>query len=311
MTTTRTEHVFTVFTPTYNRAHTLPRLYASLSRQTFRDFEWLIVDDGSTDDTREAVSGFQRVAWFPVRYFFQDNSGKHVAFNRGVREAAGELFLNVDSDDALVPEALERLKHHWDAIPGESRSRFSAVTALCVDEHGRTVGDPFPRDPMDSDSLEYYFRMNVAGEKFGFHRTDVLREHPFPEPDRVKFVPEVLVWFAIARRYRTRFVNERLRIYHQGDPEPRLTTLTPQTACGRAIFCRAVLNDYADYAWSSPARMAKTLVNFSRYSFLSGVGLPAQLRQLEAPGCRAAAALAAPLGYALFLRDQAMRRSLG
>jgi len=296
-------YTFTVFTPTYNRAHTLHRVYESLQRQTFRDFEWLIVDDGSTDDTREVVAAWDS-ATFPIRYLWQENAGKHVAFNRGVREARGELFLNIDSDDALVPQALERFRFHWEAIPPGQREGFSAVTGLCMDEHGRLVGGRFPNDVMDSDSLEYYFKLKIAGEKCGFHRTDVLRRHPFPEPEGARYISESVVWFAIARRYRTRFVNEYFRIYHQNDdPGFRLTRLTRATAYGRLFFHRTVLNDYLDQLWSSPSRMLKSVVNYCRYSFLCGVGVPAQLDQLRSPACKAAAMIGAPLGYALSLRD--------
>lgn len=89
---------FTVFTPTYNRAHTLLRVFSSLQAQTFQDFEWLIVDDGSTDGTEELIKHWGSESHFPVRYFKQENRGKHVAFNRGVREATGQFFLPLDSD---------------------------------------------------------------------------------------------------------------------------------------------------------------------------------------------------------------------
>src|SRR5437762_2817315 len=97
--------IFTVFTPTYNRAGTLPRVYESLKAQTFRDFEWIIVDDGSADSTQELVQSWIGDLDFPIRYFRQQNQGKHVAVNLGVKEARGEFFLNLDSDDACVPEA--------------------------------------------------------------------------------------------------------------------------------------------------------------------------------------------------------------
>ena len=105
-------NVFTVFTPTYNRAYTLHRVYESLKAQTYRDFEWLIVDDGSNDNTRELIQKWQNESLFSIRYIYQQNSGKHIAFNRAVREAKGELFLTLDSDDACVEEALERFKYH-------------------------------------------------------------------------------------------------------------------------------------------------------------------------------------------------------
>ena len=210
---------FTVFTATYNRAHLLPRVYSSLELQTYRDFEWLVVDDGSTDDTRSLIDSYSRKATFPIRYVYQDNAHKKTAFNRGVRESRGELFLQLDSDDECVPNALERLWWNWMNIPEGERGRFSAVTALCVDENGHIVGTRFPaeedRNWIDSDSLEIHYRYHVQGEKWGFHRTDVLKEFPFPENVH-GLVPEGVVWSVISRHYRTRYVNEALRIYHRG-----------------------------------------------------------------------------------------------
>src|SRR5690242_2999845 len=126
-------YCFTVFTPAYNRAPTLPRVYESLKAQTFRDFEWLIVDDGSTDNTPELVAQWQSTGELSIRYFQQEHCGRHIAFNRGVHEAQGTLFLNCDSDDAFVPQTLTRFLYHWENIPLAERSSFSAVTALCMD----------------------------------------------------------------------------------------------------------------------------------------------------------------------------------
>jgi glycosyltransferase involved in cell wall biosynthesis len=99
---TRSEYLFTVFTPSYNRARTLPRVYESLQRQTLRNFEWLVMDDGSTDDTRQLVTRWQAESNFPIRYIFQENQGKPAAFNHGVQEARGKLFLTLDSDDGGI-----------------------------------------------------------------------------------------------------------------------------------------------------------------------------------------------------------------
>src|SRR4051794_24520469 len=107
-------YTFTVFTSTRNRAHTLERPFHSLKAQTFRDFEWLIIDNGSTDGTRELVERFQSEADFPIRYLWQEDAGKHGSLNRGIELAEGELFLILDSDDGCVPEALERFKYNWE-----------------------------------------------------------------------------------------------------------------------------------------------------------------------------------------------------
>jgi glycosyltransferase involved in cell wall biosynthesis len=298
-------HTFTVFTSTYNRANTLERLFRSLQRQTFRDFEWLVVDDGSTDATKDLFAEWSS-AGFPIRYIRQENAGKHVAFNRGVREARGELFLNVDSDDELVQHALARFKHHWDAIPSQERDRFTAVTSLCQDSQGNVLGDRFPDDVMDSDSLELYFKVRVRGDKFGFHRTDVLREHPFPEPPGMKFLAEGIVWFAIARGHRTRFVNECLQIVHADAQRSgqRLSRLTRSTAAGRRFFHQALLNDYVDWLATSPMLAATSLVNYARYSLAVGVGLSAQVAAIRSTACKLALVCLAPLGYGLHLKDR-------
>src|SRR2546423_7154708 len=121
---------FTVLTATYNRAHLLPRVYESLCAQTFRDFEWVIVDDGSTDGTRELVSSWHED--FPIRYFWKPNGGKHTAVNLGVQEAAGQFIVILDSDDRLIPDTLERLDYHWKQIPDPRQ--FAFLVCLCYRE---------------------------------------------------------------------------------------------------------------------------------------------------------------------------------
>ena len=303
--------LFTVFTATHNRAHTLPRVLDCLEHQTFRDFEWLIVDDGSTDGTRALVDDWQSRTAFPLRYVHQPHAGKHVAFNRGVREATGQLFLSLDSDDGAVPQALERFKSLWESIPVDRRPRFSAVTALRMFEDGRPVGDRFPRDITDSESLEMYFKYRLRGDKWGFQRRDVLRDNPFPEPPGVTFVSEAVVWFAIARRFKTRYVNDYLGINYKSDPaERRLSNLTVATAQGRLLFHKAVIEDYLDYAASSPLLILKSLINYSRCSFISSIGPLGQIRCVRTVRRKALVLSVIPLAYVCYLRDRS-RRSPG
>jgi glycosyltransferase involved in cell wall biosynthesis len=297
-------YVFTVFTPSYNRAATLPRVYESLRSQTFRDFEWLIVDDGSTDGTRYLVENWQQKAEFPIRYIYQENQGKPAAFNHGVREARGELFLSVDSDDAPVPEGLERLKFHWDAIPQSDRDRFSAVTGLCKLHDGRLAGDEFPGGTLDSDSIEMAFRYRIRGDKWGFQRTDVLKCFPFACGPTAKFVCESTVWFAIARRFKTRFVSEPLLIiYPDAAGTEHLSALNEMTISARAAYHRYVLNELMDWLSRSPGHILKSAINFSRYSFGLRKGPLKQFRELNSFKARAMVAASSPLGLAMALRD--------
>jgi glycosyltransferase involved in cell wall biosynthesis len=204
---------FTVFTATYNRAHTLHRVHDSLKAQTLRDFEWLVVDDGSTDETPALFERWAAENAFPIRLVRQANGGKHTAFNHGVRLARGELFLTFDSDDGCPPHTLERFLAAWQSIPAAERAGFSGVTALCADEHGRPVGGPLGAPVIDGRPFEVMSRLRREGEMWGFHRTEVLRRFPFPEFAGERWVPEGLVWNRIGREYRIRFIDEVLRTY--------------------------------------------------------------------------------------------------
>jgi glycosyltransferase involved in cell wall biosynthesis len=298
-------YTFTVFTPTYNRAATLPRVYESLKAQTFRDFEWLIVDDGSTDNTREVIEKWQAEAKFPIRYFYQLNQGKPTAYNRAVPEARGELFLFIDSDDACFPQALERLKCHWDNIPAGQRDKFSAVTVLCQDQHGQLSGEKFPQDILDSDSLEMYMKYRTPGEKWGFQKTAVLREFPFPALPDERFVPESVVWLALSRKYKTRFVNEVLYIYHVNDGRPdHLEQLSAAVLWGRAFFHRQVLNEFIDWVFRAPLILFRSAINFSRYSFSLGKRPRSQFRELRNVRAKALLGGSLPLGFLMYLRDR-------
>ena len=301
---------FTVFTATHNRANTLVRVRDSLDVQTFRDFEWIVVDDGSTDDTRQHVERWQQDASFPIRYFFQENSGKHVAFNRAVRHARGALFLNLDSDDECAPEALERLHDWWQAIPEPERDDFSAVTTLCRDQTGALLGTRFPESPLDCTSIEMRWKHKVKGEKWGFHRTDVLRQHPFPEPEGVKFVSESIVWRAIDKRFKTRFVNEVLRTYWVGETgKPNLSTITPGVLEGRVMFHAQTLNDLTEWFPVNPTAFVAAAVNLTRYRIQQGKRVGEILATVQGPWIKLLVALSLPVGAVVALRDQRRRRS--
>ena len=196
----------TVLTATHNRAGTLRRLYDSLVLQTYRDFEWLVVDDGSTDDTEAVVAALAEEAPFPVRYVRKENGGRHTAFNLGVREAAGPMCAVIDDDDWYAPEGLARLKSHWDGIPDQER--FAEVQGLCATESGALVGAAYPEPVFDSDYFELTEVLHITGDRLGMIRTDVLRRFPFPETFGGSFVDERIVWNRISVSYRTRGFNE-------------------------------------------------------------------------------------------------------
>jgi len=207
---------FTVFTPVYNRKHTIHRVWESLKQQTFKDFEWIIVDDGSTDNVLPLLKEYKHEANFPVTILTQENKGKHFAWNRAVKIAKGELFLPADSDDAFVPETLERFQFHWKNIPKDQRCKFSGINCLCKDpETGEIVGDKFPQSPLISNNLELYYKYKVRGEKWGCIKTDILKVYKFPTDFYSTHYPESYIWFQIARKFQNICINEPLRYYHQ------------------------------------------------------------------------------------------------
>jgi glycosyltransferase involved in cell wall biosynthesis len=294
-------YTFTVFTPTFNRATTLPRVYESLKAQTFRDFEWLIVDDGSTDGTRPLVEGWQAESQFPIHYIYQQNQGKPAASNRATNEAQGELLLTLDSDDAALPQSLERLKSHWDSIPAGQRDNFSAVSGLCQDQNGNLVGDKFPQDVMDSDSIELAFKYTIRGDKWGFQRTDVFKQFPFPTPPvpNPRFNCESVVYYRLSRKYKTRFVNEVLKVYFFDDGmDDHLSILDPVTMSGLAYFNAYILDELNGWIFRAPWKIMRSAINYSRYSFGMGRGAIAQLKELKSPAAQILVTAALPLGYA-------------
>jgi glycosyltransferase involved in cell wall biosynthesis len=253
---------FSILTPTYNRAHTLPRVFASLAAQALPPHEWIVVDDGSTDDTRDIVRGWKADSPFPIRYVYQANAGKPAAYNAGVTAATGDLLAVLDSDDWCVPEALARFDALWQDVPSSRRDRYTGITVNCRDPGGQLVGQPFPQSPLDSTLLDMWARGWLVGEKWGFHRLDVLRRFPFPIMPGEKFVPEGLVWNRIGREYLMRFVNETLRVLeHQPDGLTRLRLKTV------AASPRGARQFYVELAEQVPGIKARSfaLINAARF----------------------------------------------
>ena len=203
----------TILTPAYNRASLLPRLFDSLLRQTFKDFEWIVVDDGSTDNTHEVLASIKERCGdaFPMTCLYKENGGKHMAINMGVTRAQGELFFIVDSDDMLPPNALAIVAEEWRPISGDSN--FGGVAGLDIAMNTREViGSGLPQEHIDCNAIDIRYRHHVTGDMKEVFRTEVLREFPFPEFAGERFCPEQLVWFRMARRYRLRYINKPIYI---------------------------------------------------------------------------------------------------
>jgi glycosyltransferase involved in cell wall biosynthesis len=286
MTVTAAIPFFTVFTPTYNRAHTLHRVFDSLCAQTFRDFEWLVVDDGSTDNTRELIGQWTTASPFPIRYLRQPNSGRHIADNLAIRQACGEMIVGVDSDDALLPNALERIWLLWHEIPEAERSHFEGIVGHCCDQNGKLIGQMFPVSPFDTDFREFFFtHRRFGGQKWEASRSDVSRRYPLPEIDGTNFIPEAVAGLQAARTYKIRCVNEVFRIYYVDDSETGVTLTSrrnvAKSAPGRIYYYLWLLNNEMEYFRRAPAPFIKAAAMLPVVARYTGRPLRDIWRQLE------------------------------
>lgn len=301
-------HLFTVMTPTYNRAHVLDRVYESLCAQTCQDFEWIVVDDGSADNTRERVLAWQQESRFPIHYLWQENQHKKTAFNLGVRHACGEWLIALDSDDTLEPGALDAMAQVHDGIPEGDRDDFIGIIGLCARPDGSIVGDMFPSDVFDATSLDLNFKYRITGEKFGCMRTHVLRQFPFPE-NVPGFVPESLVWRAIARAgYLNRFVNQVFRVYYDSpDSISRQGRDSAQHALGLWLLARDTVVECLPWFRYAPASFMMAAARYTRFRLQIRKADEAIVQQCKLRGvmARALVGAMAPVGWALYLRDRA------
>ena len=201
----------TVFTPTYNRAHTLPVLYESLKRQTSKDFVWLIVDDGSTDTTEELVSGWIKENIVQIVYEKQENGGKMKAHNRGAELCDTELFVCVDSDDFLTGNAVSAIIEKWKVTPNkESLSGIIAYRAIKNQEGEFKVVCRFPY--LNDAKLYLLYRDGFNGDTTIIFRTEILKQFPFPIFEGEKFIPETIMYNQMDRRYNWTLMDEALTL---------------------------------------------------------------------------------------------------
>ncbi|BCW97017.1 MAG: glycosyltransferase family 2 protein [Fimbriimonadales bacterium] len=243
---------FTVFVPTYNRAHLLPRLMESVEAQTFQDFELLIVDDGSTDETQDYLQSYQPKGAYTLRVFRQENQGRHIAFNAAFEQACGLLFTTINSDDTMPPNALERFWYWWNyAQEHYPNERIVGVEALCADmDTHAVIGDRFPRSPMVSDRIEMHFVHRCRGDKVRAVRTDVISQYRFPQFHKEKYINPSYLWHQLGfYRHLLLFVNEALcyKEYREdGVTKNRFRTLSRSPrgmACYYEFFVQQSMQD--------------------------------------------------------------------
>ena len=202
--------MITVLTPTFNRGG-LQSLWDSLQKQTVKDFEWLVVDDGSTDGTKDLITKLQEKSDFPIRYIYKSNGGKHTALNVGIQTICSELTFIVDSDDCVTDDAIESiLKIHKKY---RSQNNICGYAFLRAFPDGKVNGKKFDVN----EKIGSYIDVRVNGDDTGADKAEVfkthcLKEFPFPEYPNEKFLGEDLVWVRMARKYEMVHINKAIYV---------------------------------------------------------------------------------------------------
>lgn len=214
------ENTVTILTPTFNRERVLPELYQSLKDQTSKVFEWLIVDDGSSDHTQDIVKKWIAENKIDIRYLYKENGGKHTALNFAIKQIESELTFIVDSDDILTPDAVETILRYHKKYQDEKNLCGYAFLRAFPD--GKISGKEFAQDEKIASYIEVRINSDdTMADKAEVFKTACLKEFPFPEYPGERFLAEDVVWVRMARRYRMVHINKA--IYIGGRLEDGLT----------------------------------------------------------------------------------------
>lgn len=194
--------MITIFTPSYNRKRELEKLYKSLLNQNYQNFEWLIVDDGSTDETDSYIKNLKMENKIEINYIYKANGGKQSAYNLGIKKAKGNIFLCIDSDDILKSNILLQIIEDFKQIDYDEKIGGVVYLQSYIKHPENIIGTSFPVDDMIEDYYSIYNKLNIKGDKLIVLKTEVARQYEFPIIQDEKFVPEALIFNRISLKYK-------------------------------------------------------------------------------------------------------------
>lgn len=266
--------MITIFTPTYNRAHLLPRLYESICKQDCMDFEWLVIDDGSTDDTQVLFDEWTtREHPFSLIYQKVQNGGKQRAINRAVDMARGEYFFIVDSDDALVPHAISFIKQAFETLPKGDES-FIGISGLRVCFDGSFIQGKPQIDPavghVDCNNLERS-QYNLVSDMAEVFYTEKLKHYKFPVWQGEIFTPEAVVWDQMALDgYRLRWFDTPIYYceYQEGGLTKSTWSLLKRNPMGYAMLFNTQLKYQKEGRMNTVLQFISCCCLAGEYSYL-------------------------------------------
>ncbi|HDL7750921.1 TPA: glycosyltransferase family 2 protein [Yersinia enterocolitica] len=237
----------TIFTPTFNRAQVLKRCYLSILEQHRDDIEWLIIDDGSTDDTANIVKQFQDENKLKIKYIYQNNSGKQAAWNKAVENSNGEYFIGLDSDDALVAGSINKLLSIKTVFDDEE---IIGIRATSVNSETLKPNNHYLSNE-DKKSLWFEeFRSGIRGERIDFFKTKLLYKYLYPVAPAINFIPEIWFYSTVAREYYFYYSSIPVRIFFDDETNNRLSRSSiKKYAIGHYISRKALLDNVPLKIW--------------------------------------------------------------
>ena len=253
--------MITILTPTYNRGNIINNAYESLVKQTNKNFEWLVIDDGSTDDTKSIIHNFSKQKKISVRYLKKENGGKHSALNLGIKKAKGNLILILDSDDYLREDAIELVYKYWDKY--KNNKKLCGMTFL------RKINNPIYKDKLFdecvSNMIDFKYNEGNLADMCEVMRKDILLEYPYPIFEGEKFLSEVIVTGEIAKKYDTAYIP--IEIYYTNYLEDGLSLNWLNLVVKNPLGARANCMLFMDRRFKFKIRL-KNCILFNIYSFI-------------------------------------------
>lgn len=253
----------TIFTPTYNRAYILPKLYESLRQQSCKDFEWLVIDDGSTDNTKHLFEEWNNNNKdFPIRYITTSNGGKHRAMNLGAKLSNGELFYIVDSDDLLPIDSIKKIKEKYLTV--KDIPQLGGICGIKAYFTGEKVGGEQNFGTLYCNPLDFRYKYKIKGDVAEVFKTSVIREFPFPDIPGEKFCPEAVVWQRFAAKYKFYYFYEKIYLcdYLPDGLTAKITKIRMQSPVASTICYAELANSKIPFV-----HKIKASINYWRFWF--------------------------------------------
>ncbi|WP_145525635.1 glycosyltransferase family 2 protein [Yersinia rohdei] len=255
--------VVTVFTPTFNRADLLKRCYLSILQQNRDDIEWLIIDDGSIDNTAEVIKEFKNENKVKINYIYQENSGKQAAWNLAVNKANGEYFIGLDSDDALVAGSIDKLLSINTVFDDKE---IMGIRAVSVSSATMKPNNAYLLNEDKKSSWFDEFQSGIKGERIDFFKTELLRKYLYPITSGVKFIPEIWFYSTVSKEYCFYYSSIQVRIFFDDEETNRLSKSSiKKHAIGHYISRKALLDNVPKKIWlSRPVDFIKSVVRLNQ-----------------------------------------------